>query len=116
VAEDRPVYLRLRDGIAAMILDGEVRDGDALPSVRSLAAEHGANPLTVAKAYQTFQDEGLVLVKRGVGMFVAEGATAKLRSSARKEFLEQRWPAIAVHIRRLDLDVADLVERARALA
>lgn len=112
--DDRPVYLRIRDSIAALILDGKVRDGDALPSVRSLAAEYGANPLTVAKAYQTFQDEGLVVVKRGVGMFVADGATERLRASARKEFLEQSWPTIAAHIRRLDLEVADLVERALA--
>ena len=112
--DDRPVYLRLRDIIAATILDGRVRDGDPLPSVRSLAAEHGANPLTVAKAYQTFQDEGLIVVKRGVGMFVAGGATAKLRAAERKDFLENRWPAIAAHIRRLDLDVEDLVERALA--
>jgi GntR family transcriptional regulator len=112
--DDRPVYLRLRDSIAATILDGKVRDGQPLPSVRSLAAEHGANPLTVAKAYQTFQDEGLIVVKRGVGMFVAEGATARLRAAERKEFLEHRWPAIAAQIRRLDLDVDDLVERALA--
>jgi GntR family transcriptional regulator len=112
--DDRPVYLRLRDNIAATILEGKVGDGDPLPSVRSLAADYGANPLTVAKAYQTFQDEGLVVVKRGVGMFVAEGATERLRTSARKEFLEQRWPAIAAHIRRLDLDVEDLVERSLA--
>jgi GntR family transcriptional regulator len=112
--DDRPVYLRLRDTIAALILDGKVRDGDALPSVRSLAAEHGANPLTVAKAYQTFQDEDLVVVKRGVGMFVADGATARLRASARKEFLEQHWPAITAQMRRLDLDVTDLVDRALA--
>lgn len=112
--DDRPVYLRLRDTIAATILDGRVGDGDPLPSVRSLAAEHGANPLTVAKAYQTFQDEGLIVVKRGVGMFVAPGATQKLRASERKEFLEQRWPGIAAQIRRLDLDLEDLVERAIA--
>lgn len=112
--DDRPVYLRLRDTIAATILDGSVGDGDPLPSVRSLAAEHGANPLTVAKAYQTFQDEGLILVKRGVGMFVAEGATAKLRARERQDFLDNRWPGIAAHIRRLDLDVEDLVERTLA--
>ncbi len=112
--DDRPVYLRLRDTIAATILEGKVRDGDLLPSVRSLAAEYGANPLTVAKAYQTFQDEGLVIVKRGVGMFVAQGASERLRASARKEFLEQRWPAIAAHIRRLDLSVEDLIDRALA--
>ncbi len=114
INDDRPVYLRLRDSIAALILDGKVRDGDPLPSVRSLAAEHGANPLTVAKAYQTFQDEGLVTVKRGVGMFVADGATARLRTNERKEFLEQRWPAIAAHMRRLGIDADDLVEKTLA--
>lgn len=112
--DDRPVYLRLRDTIAARILEGAVQDGDALPSVRSLAAEYGANPLTVAKAYQTFQEEGLVLVKRGVGMFVAEGAAEKLRVAERREFLNNRWPAIAAHMRRLNLDVEDMVERALA--
>ena len=112
--DDRPVYLRLRDSIAAAILDGKVRDGDPLPSVRSLAAEHGANPLTVAKAYQTFQDEGLILVKRVVGMFVAEGASERLRSAERKDFLDNRWPAIAAQMRRLGLEPEDLVERALA--
>jgi GntR family transcriptional regulator len=112
--EDRPVYLRLRDHIAVLILDGKVRDGDALPSVRSLAAEHGANPLTVAKAYQTFQDEGLVLVKRGVGMFVAQGAAEQLRAAERADFLKHRWPGIAAQMRRLGLKVEDLVDRALA--
>jgi GntR family transcriptional regulator len=112
--EERPVYLRLRDRIGAMILEGKVKDGDPLPSVRSLAADFGANPLTVAKAYQGFQEEGLVVVKRGVGMFVAPGAADRLRSSERKDFLEQRWPEIASHMRRLGLDIEDLVERALA--
>jgi GntR family transcriptional regulator len=114
MSEERPVYLRLRDTIAAMILEGKVREGDPLPSVRSLAAEHGANPLTVAKAYQTFQDEGLVVVRRGVGMFVAQGAAERLLAAERKEFLEQRWPAVTAQIRRLGLDVHDLLERAIA--
>lgn len=112
--DDRPVYLRLRDTIAAMILDGDVGDGDPLPSVRSLAAEHGANPLTVAKAYQTFQDEGLIVVRRGVGMFVADGATARLRAAERKDFLENRWPSISAHIRRLGLRADELIERTLA--
>jgi GntR family transcriptional regulator len=114
MSEERPVYLRLRDRIAAMILEGRVADGDPLPSVRSLAADFGANPLTVAKAYQTFQEEGLVVVRRGVGMFVAMGAADRLRTSERKEFLENRWPDIASHIRRLGLDAEDLIERALA--
>jgi DNA-binding transcriptional regulator YhcF (GntR family) len=111
VSEERPVYLRLRDNIAAMILEGRVGDGDPLPSVRSLAAEFGANPLTVAKAYQTFQDEGLVLVRRGVGMFVAQGATDRLRKIGRDDFLNHRWPEIAAQIRRLGLSAEELLER-----
>ena len=114
MTEERPVYLRLRDSIAAMILDGRVGDGDPLPSVRSLAADFGANPLTVAKAYQSFQEEGLVVVRRGVGMFVAPGASDRLRRNERKAFLEERWPAIVSHMKRLGLDVEELVERALA--
>ena len=112
--DERPVYLRLRDLIAAMILDGKVGDGDPLPSVRALAAEYGANPLTVAKAYQTFQEEGLIVVRRGIGMFVAPGASARLRESERHDFLTNRWPAIATQIRRLGLDIEDLVDRTHA--
>ena len=114
MSEERPVYLRLRDTIAAMILEGKVREGDSLPSVRSLAADFGANPLTVAKAYQTFQEEGLVTVRRGVGMFVAAGAADRLRTTERAEFLDNRWPGIVCHMRRLGLEPDDLVERALA--
>ena len=113
--DDRPVYLRLRDTHRGHHpRRPRRRRRPVAVGAFSLAAEHGANPLTVAKAYQTFQDEGLIVVKRGVGMFVAPGATQKLRDSERKEFLEQRWPGIAAQIRRLDLDVEDLVERALA--
>lgn len=110
-SQDRPVYLRLRDIIAESILDGTYGDGDALPSVRVFAAQHGANPLTAAKAYQGFQDEGFVSVKRGVGMFVAEGATARLRRDARESFLRDEWPRIVRSMRRLQIDPADLLER-----
>jgi GntR family transcriptional regulator len=112
--DDRPVYLRLRDVIAEAILDGRYRDGDALPSVRSLAAEHGANPLTVAKAYQTFQDEGLVQVKRGVGMFVAPGAAGALRQSERAAFIRHEWPRIRARMKRLGLEAADLMGEVEA--
>jgi len=109
--DERPVYLRLRDLIAAMILDGKVSDGDPLPSVRALAAECGANPLTVAKAYQTFQEEGLIVVRRGIGMFVAPGASTRLRESERRDFLDNKWPAVVKQIKRLGFDVEDLVDR-----
>jgi GntR family transcriptional regulator len=111
---EKPVYVRLRETIADAILAGKYSDGDPLPSVRALAAEEQANPLTVAKAYQGFQDEGLIVVRRGVGMFVAAGARAKLRDSERSRFLKDEWPAVRARMNRLGIDPAGLIERERA--
>lgn len=99
----KPVYLKLRDKIAGAIIDGTYPEGSMLPSVRAFAAEQGANPLTVAKAYQQFQLDGLVEVQRGVGMFVARGAADKLRNSEREQFLSVEWPAIRHRIERLGI-------------
>ena len=111
---DKPVYVRLRETIADAILAGRYGDGDPLPSVRALAADEQANPLTVAKAYQGFQDEGLVVVKRGVGMFVAPGARMRLRDSERSRFLKEEWPQISARMTRLGIDPAGLIERTDA--
>jgi GntR family transcriptional regulator len=111
---EKPVYVRLRETIADAILSGKFSDGDPLPSVRALAAEEQANPLTVAKAYQGFQDEGLVTVKRGVGLFVAPGARSRLRESERKRFVEQEWPAIRERMDRLGIELSSLVQRENA--
>jgi GntR family transcriptional regulator len=111
---DKPVYIRLRETIADAILAGKYGDGDPLPSVRAFAAEEQANPLTVAKAYQGFQDEGLIVVKRGVGMFVAPGARARLRDSERNRFVSEEWPQIRARMQRLGIDLAQLVDRERA--
>lgn len=114
IDESRPVYLRLRDIIAAAILEGRYGDGDMLPSVRAFAAQQGANPLTVAKAYQSFQDDGLVLVKRGIGMFVAPGASRKLRAAEREHFLTSVWPPIAEQMQRIGITLEDLAARTDA--
>jgi GntR family transcriptional regulator len=111
---EKPVYVRLRETIANAILSGQYKDGDSLPSVRALAAEEQANPLTVAKAYQGFQDEGLVVVKRGVGLFVANGARARLKDSERDRFLTEEWPAIRERMDRLGIDASELLDRQRA--
>ena len=108
----RPVYLKLRDQIAAAIIDGRYPEGAMLPSVRAFAAEQGANPLTVAKAYQAFQDEGLVRVQRGVGMYVVPGAAAALRTSERASFLADEWPGIVLRIERLGLRAEELLASA----
>lgn len=113
-APDKPVYVRLRDTIADSILSGRYKDGEPLPSVRAFAAEQGANPLTVAKAYQAFQDEGLVVVKRGVGMFVAHGARARLSQAERNAFIDKEWPVIRARMDRLGIDPADLLNRQQA--
>ena len=113
-SHDKPVYVRLRETIADAILAGQYTDGDPLPSVRAFAAEQQANPLTVAKAYQGFQDEGLIVVKRGVGMFVAPGARSRLSESERTRFVKEDWPEIRARMRRLGIDPLELIERERA--
>lgn len=104
-----PPYLKLRAMIAAMILSGDYKDGDMLPSLRSFASAHGANPLTVAKAYQSFQEDGLVVVKRGIGLFLAEGATERLLKSERQQFLNCYWPKITKMIARLGISREELI-------
>jgi GntR family transcriptional regulator len=111
-SHEKPVYVRLREVIADAILAGRYSDGDSLPSVRALAAEQGANPLTVAKAYQGFQDEGLIVVKRGVGMFVAPGAASRLRTSERQTFITNEWPVIRDRMARLGIDPTELMQKA----
>jgi GntR family transcriptional regulator len=111
MSQSRPVYLKLRDQIAAAIIQGDYPEGAMLPSVRALAAEEGANPLTVAKAYQQFQNDGLVEVQRGVGMYVVKGAAEALRERERENFLREEWPEIRERMVRLGLDPAELVAR-----
>jgi GntR family transcriptional regulator len=112
--EDQPIYRQLRDRVVAMILEEVLTDGDALPSVRNVAAEYRLNPLTVLKGYQELVDEGLVEKKRGRGMFVNEGARTKLLKAERQKFLEKEWPKITATITRLELSVADLLNQAEA--
>ena len=109
---DRYLHVRLRDHIAAMILDGRYGDGDALPSVRSLAADTGANPLTVAKAYQAFIESGVIVTRRGIGLFVAAGGRSKLRLAERMQFLGHDWPSLRQEMELLGLNVEKLVRRA----
>jgi len=114
ISEDSPVYLRLRAIIAEAILRGDYRAGDQLPSVRAFAVQHGANPLTVAKAYQSFQDDGYVEVRRGVGMFVLPGAVERLKVAERDNFVANVWPRVKAHIDLLGLDVDALLVRTPA--
>jgi len=108
--EDLPIYRQLRDRVVAMILEGALTDGDALPSVRNVAAEYRLNPLTVLKGYQELVDEGLVEKKRGRGMFVTDGAQKQLLKDERQRFIDKEWPEVRATIERLGLDVAELLE------
>jgi len=107
--DEIPVYLRLRGMLAIEIIEGKYKEGDQLPSVRAFAAATGTNPLTVAKAYQTLQDDGHVVVKRGVGMFVAPGALEALKVQEREIFLNRIWPRMRNLIDRLDIDIDELM-------
>jgi len=109
-SDDIPIYRQLRDRVVAMILEGVLGDGDALPSVRNVAAEYRLNPLTVLKGYQELVDEGLVEKKRGRGMFVNEGARQQLLKDERLRFVEKDWPKILETIDRLGLDAKELLD------
>lgn len=114
--DDQPIYRQLRDRIVKMILEGVLTDGDALPSVRNVAAEYRLNPLTVLKGYQELVDENLVEKKRGRGMFVTDGACKQLMKDERRRFLEKEWPQIVAMIERLGLSRAELLNDIAAKA
>ena len=107
--DSQPIYRQLRDRVAAMILDGVLAEGDALPSVRVVAADFRVNPLTVLKGYQQLVDEKLVEKRRGLGMFINDGARGLLLEGERRKFLDEQWPAIRATIRRLGLKPAELL-------
>ena len=107
-----PIYLQLKEKVVAMMLDGALKPGDALPSVRQVAADFQLNPITVSRAYQELVDEALVEKRRGLGMYVNDGAPEKLLASERERFLREEWPKVLVRIERLGLDLRSLVEAA----
>jgi len=110
--DSQPIYRQLRDRVVAMILDGVLREGDPLPSVRTVAADYRVNPLTVLKGYQELVDEELVESKRGLGMFVRVGARELLLKNERKNFLKEQWPQIYATIQRLGLKPEELLNGA----
>ena len=107
--DGQPIYRQLQDRVIAMILEGGLGEGDALPSVRAVAAETRVNPLTVLKAYQQLADAGIVQSRRGLGMYVNAGAKALLAEGERERFLREEWPRIRATIERLGLSATDLL-------
>ena len=107
--DSQPIYWQLKERTIAMILDGTLAEGVALPSVRTVASDFQLNPITVSKSYQALVDEALVEKRRGLGMFVREGARQKLTESEREKFLSEEWPAMVTRIRQLGLDINKLL-------
>ena len=108
--DSQPIYRQLRDRIIAMILDGVLKEGDPLPSVRNVAADYRINPLTVLKGYQQLVDDQLVEKKRGLGMFIKVGARGVLLQGERQKFLAEEWPRIQATIQRLGLKAEELMD------
>ncbi len=108
--EDQPIYLQLRDRVKGMILDGGLAEGDALPSVRKVAAQFQVNPITVMKAYQLLVDDGIVEKRRGIGMYCLEGARTRLLEQDRLQFIAEEWPRIVTQMRRLGIIPEDLLK------
>jgi GntR family transcriptional regulator len=107
--DSQPIYRRLRDRVVAMIIEGNLKEGDPLPSVRNVAAENRINPLTVLKAYQQLVDEQLVEKRRGLGMYVRENVRGLLVEAERRRFLEKEWPPVRDTIQRLGLSAEELL-------
>ncbi|UTY60118.1 GntR family transcriptional regulator [Massilia sp. erpn] len=112
--DNTPIYRQLKERVVGMMLDGLLKPGDALPSVRQIAADYQLNPITVSRAYQELVDETLVEKRRGLGMYVSDGAIEKLLASERERFLREEWPAMMERIRRLGLDLEQLLTAAKA--
>ncbi|MGY0798478.1 GntR family transcriptional regulator [Lysobacter sp. A286] len=108
-SDGAPIYRQLKERVVAMMLDGVLKPGDALPSVRQVAAEYQLNPITVSRAYQELVDEALVEKRRGLGMYMTEGAAKKLLASERDRFLTEEWPLVLERIARLGLAVEELL-------
>jgi GntR family transcriptional regulator len=108
--DSQPIYRQLRDRVVAMILDGVLKEGDSLPSVRNVSAEYRVNPLTVLKGYQELVDEELVEKRRGLGMFVKDGARNLLLRGEREKFLAEEWPRVHATIQRLGLNAEELLD------
>ena len=111
--DNAPIYRQLRDRVVAMILDGILKQGDALPSVRQVAADFQLNPITVSKAYQELVDEQLVEKRRGLGMYVNDGAREMLLQSERERFLREEWPMLYARLTRMGLDLKTLLDKAK---
>jgi GntR family transcriptional regulator len=109
--DNAPIYRQLRDRVVAMILDGVLKQGDALPSVRQVAADFQLNPITVSKAYQELVDEQLVEKRRGLGMYVTDGARDALMRSERDRFLTEEWPLLYARLKRMNLDLQTLMQQ-----
>ncbi len=112
-SDNQPIYRQLRDQVVAMILEGVLKEGDPLPSVRNVAAEYRVNPLTVLKGYQELVDEELVEKRRGLGMFVKAGARDLLLHGERQKFLEEEWPRVYATMQRLGLKAEELLDAAK---
>jgi GntR family transcriptional regulator len=111
-SDGAPIYRQLKERVVAMMLDGELKPGDALPSVRQVAAEYQLNPITVSRAYQELADEALVEKRRGLGMYVTQEASKKLLASERERFMTEEWPLVLERIQRLGLSTDDLLRQA----
>jgi GntR family transcriptional regulator len=112
--DNQPIYRQLRDRVVAMILDGVLKEGDSLPSVRTVAAEYRVNPLTVLKSYQGLVEEDLVEKRRGMGMYIKPGAHRLLLEGERQKFLTEEWPQISAKIQRLGLQAEELLKETKS--
>lgn len=107
--DKEPIYIQIRDKVASAIIDGSLLEGDTLPSVRAFSSEYQVNPITVSKAYQELVDLGAVAKRRGIGMFVCDGAKKILLKTERDKFMREEWPRLEEKLKRLGITLEELL-------
>lgn len=113
--DNQPIYRQLRELVVERIMDGSFAEGEAVPSVRQVASDYQINHLTVAKAYQELVEDGLLEKRRGLGMFVIDGARGSLTSNEQQKFLADELPAFAERVQKLGMDFNVVAQKLREI-
>lgn len=106
--EKKPIYEQIKDWLADQIIDETLVENDKVPSTNDIVTYFKVNHITVSKGVTQLVDDGVLYKKRGVGMFVAEGARKTLLQKRKKDFVEEYLKPMLEEARKLDLTEADI--------
>ncbi|KAB2329726.1 GntR family transcriptional regulator [Cytobacillus depressus] len=113
IDDGRPIFIQIAERIEDDIIDGVLLEEDQVPSTNQFAAFYKINPATAAKGVNLLVDEGILYKKRGIGMFVANGARAKVMEKRKELFFEQYVVTMIQEADKLGISTEQLTEMIR---